>query len=83
MVVVVMLLVAMVTLLYCYYGNHAKGVQFFQSDAHIHCHCQETHNNIRITVVNCGCHGNHCGRLYMSPRVNGRRYITLYSTVIS
>ena len=53
------------------------------SDAHIQHHCQETHNNVSITVVDCGCHGNHCGRVYMSPRVNGDRYITLYGTAIS
>ena len=41
-------LVAMVTLLFCYYGNHANGVQ---SDTHIHHHCQETHNNISITCI--------------------------------
>ena len=40
-------------------------------------------HTIVLPVVNCGCHGNHCDTLYMSPRVYGHRYITLYSTAIS
>ena len=40
-------------------------------------------HTIILPVVNYGYHGNHCGRLYTSPRVNGHRYITLYSTAIT
>ena len=49
--------------------------KFVQTDAHIHQHCQETHNNKVLPVVNCGTHGNHCGRLYMSPRVYCHNYV--------
>ena len=35
----------MVTLLYCYHGNHTKGKICAKFDAHTHHHCQEIHNN--------------------------------------
>ena len=70
--------------------------QFVQSDAHIHYPCQETQYKYYISallfclaphgllhhVVNCSCHGNHCGRLYMSPRVYGHRFIVRYKAKI-
>ena len=39
------LMVAMVTLLYCYRGNRTKGKICAKFDAHTHHHCQEIHNN--------------------------------------
>ena len=35
-------------------------------------------------MVNCGCHGNHFRRLYMSPRVNNHTYyypVQYYNTL--
>ena len=39
------LMVAMVTLLYCYHGNHTKGKICAKFDAYAHHPCQEIHNN--------------------------------------
>ena len=64
-------------MLTCYHGNRTNRVQgCTKFNVYTHYHCQVINNKqILPSVIKC-CHGNPCGRLYVSPKVYGHRYVS-------